>query len=932
MATYDAFLSYSHAEDRGVARRLREGVEKFAKPWYRVRASRVFLDNASLSADPSLWSSVERALSSSAWFVLVASPRAAGSPWVEREIRWWLENRSADLLLIVVAEGDLRWDPEAGDFDATASTALPPVLLGALREEPRWVTVPPVTEEHPELTDLEFRDTVVDVATAIRGMPKEELVGAAASEHRRTMRWVRGTIAVLSILLLAAVVAGVIALHQRSTAIAQARVALSRQIASVSREAAGSNLRISMLLAVEAYKRDPNPETRAALFAANTTSPHLERFLDAGGRVERLVGSARGAVVAGLADGRVMLWAHGEDDPRQLFHLRRPVSSLVISHDGSVVAATDETEGLLWRQGAGISHLPTPPGQDVDTVGLSPSGKTIAYHASRAEGRGGESVTIAPTSDSSMGMVHPMYSSVMQYGGKLVLPSDSRLLMLGYGSWQWKRLSDWATLMSSEGFFGAHQYGMAVSADGGFFTVTNSAEVVPVWSTSMPAPDLGESDLGVEAPITSQTALALSPDGGKIAVAGNEGIYVAPVLSGRDRRVEAFESVESLNPAAEPVELTGQTGVGEEALAFAGDDRHLLSAAGSEIALWNLDRVDRLARVTTVPLIPSCFACEGANLAISPDGKRIAVTDEYGSSGFVQSLQGDPNRETLPEGGPYMAPVWQANGGFAAFPIQSTESASCTPPDLPEEFRVWCGASDERAEAEAIAEDGKTVMVVGDRGNVHWYDAATGALEQSVSLSAELEDAALDSSPEMLATVRRGKVVVEKLPSGEVTGEFEVGELASVAFSGDRLLVQRNDGPLEVWDEQGRVLERTIAGGENLGGEPPVGNADGSMVARRRSDGSVVLTDLHTGAQLATFDTREPSTFLKTGVAFSPQGDSLYLLTEKLGSENEGDLVSRGISDSALAATACEAAGRNLTPAEWRAYIGSEPPSDLSCR
>ena len=84
---YDAFLSYGHHDNRGVAVALQRGMEGFAKPWYRLRAMRVFRDDASLSANPDLWGSIEEALSRSSWLIVVGSPRAAKSPWVQREIR-----------------------------------------------------------------------------------------------------------------------------------------------------------------------------------------------------------------------------------------------------------------------------------------------------------------------------------------------------------------------------------------------------------------------------------------------------------------------------------------------------------------------------------------------------------------------------------------------------------------------------------------------------------------------------------------------------------------------------------------------------------------------------------------------------------------------------------------------------------------------------
>lgn len=91
---YDAFISYSHTLDGALARALQTGLEQFAKPWYRPRALRVFRDTTSLSANPGLWSSIEKALAHSAWLVLMASPEAARSRWVDREVAWWLVNKS----------------------------------------------------------------------------------------------------------------------------------------------------------------------------------------------------------------------------------------------------------------------------------------------------------------------------------------------------------------------------------------------------------------------------------------------------------------------------------------------------------------------------------------------------------------------------------------------------------------------------------------------------------------------------------------------------------------------------------------------------------------------------------------------------------------------------------------------------------------------
>ncbi len=114
---YDAFVSYSRAFDARVGPAIQRGLMNFARPWNRARALRVFRDETSLSANPSVWSSIEVAILDSRYFVLLASPATAASVWVRRELACWRANRSTDQLLIVLTDGVLHWDEERGDFD-----------------------------------------------------------------------------------------------------------------------------------------------------------------------------------------------------------------------------------------------------------------------------------------------------------------------------------------------------------------------------------------------------------------------------------------------------------------------------------------------------------------------------------------------------------------------------------------------------------------------------------------------------------------------------------------------------------------------------------------------------------------------------------------------------------------------------------------------
>ena len=86
---YDVFLSYSHAADGRLAPALQTGLQRLARPWHRVRALRVFRDDTGLTVNPHLWTSIATAMEDSSYFVLMVSPEAAASPWVNREIEHW---------------------------------------------------------------------------------------------------------------------------------------------------------------------------------------------------------------------------------------------------------------------------------------------------------------------------------------------------------------------------------------------------------------------------------------------------------------------------------------------------------------------------------------------------------------------------------------------------------------------------------------------------------------------------------------------------------------------------------------------------------------------------------------------------------------------------------------------------------------------------
>jgi hypothetical protein len=189
MVLYDAFISYSHAKDRPIAAALQSAIQKLGKPWYRRRALRLFRDDTSLSATPHLWPTIEQALGQSRYFILLASPEAAASRWVDKEVAYWIENNSVETLLIGLTDGELIWDDATSEFASVdgKSPPLPAALAKQFSSEPKWVDLRPYregTRNAASKRDTKFTELVANFAAAIRGLPKEDILSEELRQQR----------------------------------------------------------------------------------------------------------------------------------------------------------------------------------------------------------------------------------------------------------------------------------------------------------------------------------------------------------------------------------------------------------------------------------------------------------------------------------------------------------------------------------------------------------------------------------------------------------------------------------------------------------------------------------------------------------------------------------------------------------------------------
>jgi hypothetical protein len=308
-AGFDAFLSYTHV-DRPVASGVQKGLHQIGRKVGQLRALRVFRDDTNLEVSPDLWGKITDAMDQARFLVVVLSPLAAQSYWVNRELGYWLQHRDRSHLLLVLAAGTLRWDEARRCFDAAGSDAAPPVLTepGVALVEPLLIDVQADGPWDPRVPTL--REKLTALAAPIHGKSTDQLAQDDRREQRRWQRLRWAAVAMLVLLTVAAMAAGGVAWTQRQSAITERNQAT----------AAGLNTEAAAILAggrpgtdVQAFDellaaRGLAAPDDSALLHAAAQRVTTAKITDVGTRLNHLALSPDGRRLAAAgADGTVRL-------------------------------------------------------------------------------------------------------------------------------------------------------------------------------------------------------------------------------------------------------------------------------------------------------------------------------------------------------------------------------------------------------------------------------------------------------------------------------------------------------------------------------------------------------------------------------------------------------------------------------------------------
>jgi len=221
---YRAFISYSH-RDAKLAGRLHRRLEGFSIPRAlrasvggRARLGAVFRDRDELASAGSLAQSIQAALDESAALVVLCSPGAVASPWVDEEIAYFRRQHPDRPVFAFVVDGDPALDPRS-----EPGAAFPARLALLDPDRPDGPLGEPLAADAREAGDG-FAQAFLKLVAGLLGLRYDQL--RQRELRRRQQRWATVAIVAGLLALLFATLA-VQAMRARDAArVAQARAEL----------------------------------------------------------------------------------------------------------------------------------------------------------------------------------------------------------------------------------------------------------------------------------------------------------------------------------------------------------------------------------------------------------------------------------------------------------------------------------------------------------------------------------------------------------------------------------------------------------------------------------------------------------------------------------------------------------------------------------
>jgi WD40 repeat protein/class 3 adenylate cyclase/tRNA A-37 threonylcarbamoyl transferase component Bud32 len=727
----------------------------------------------------------------------------------------------------------------------------------------------------------------------------------------RANRRLRVLLGGVGLLLVAAVIAGVLALRAGDRARDTARTADAQRLGA--QALVDDRLERSLLLAQAGRVLDDSVATRGSLLSALVRHPAAVGVLRGGtGAVAALALSPDGRTLAAGDDAGsvVLIDTRTRERIGRPLMLDREVWEIGFSPDGRLLAVTSGVIGT-GVDARSVKLLDTASMRlvrEIDVGRVPGAADKIVDARFDATGR----AVIATVTSNSPDVPFP--TQLRRYDVRTGRPIGRAVRIAGSNGIPTDAVSSRRMLFSAGD--------AVVLVDASTLRVIRRVPV-RTWSAAL-SPDGRSVGLGGE---DGSVRILDLETGKRRTLAGRHEDRVQGLVFSSDGRTLATRSddgrvlIWDLRAGNVRETLTGHTGAIPTIVASADGRTLYTGGLDKRIIIWDLAGDRRLARSFQVhPFRRAGFSDFPPPLAVSPSGGIVAAGTPDGGVSLhdartLRHLRDLPGNDEGPvravEFSPDGAAV-AATGESGRVALRDVTSGRLLRPPLP--------GLGHPAQALGLSPDGNRLAVADLDGTLRLLDLKTGGVRRSrldgsplhLSFSPDGNTLAVGLGERTELRDGRSLRVVARLQGNAARG----GEGAWVRFSPDgRLLaVAAFDGYTRLWDVATRRPAGTPLAGHEAGVATAEFSPDGRMLATSGLDGTVILWDLRSRRSLGTL----PGPLSFTAARFSRDGRRLFVLRET------GLALRWEVTPEAWSQHACRVAGRDLTRAEWADLVADE--------
>lgn len=855
---YFAFISYK-SEDEKWAKWLQHKLEYYHLP-SKIREKRqdlpakirpVFEFKSEMTGGY-LEPAIEKALSESKWLIVICSPDTPQSPWVAKEVRYFINEGRADFIIPFVVAGEAF----SKDFNLECF----PVPLRELPKAHRGISINELGEDA----------AAVKVVAQMFGLGFNDLWQRFEREKRRKRNWIIA--ASFTAFLIMAGVAFWMYFQRQQILKANWKMMenQSRFVAEKANNIADEDSYLASRLAIEVLPEDLDDPDRPFTIEAeaalrNSFSPILDIIK---GHDYNILSVAycpdRSRIVSSSVDKTIRIWnvATGKELTVLKGHTD-PVSSVAISLDGSIIVSSSFDKTVrVWDAEKGrelkslVGHV-----NPINCVDISPDGKHVVTGSMDRDDTEMFNIVTFRTdtvTDDQTIRIWDVDSGqecnyLERYASSInsVAFSPDGKYIVSTSKDQTIRIWDFVTGRIVKTFYGytGRFLQASFSPDGKRIVSASDDKTIRIWNV-----DSGEQLMTFDGHRDVVNSVCFSPDGKHIASAS------------RDKTVRIWDI-----DSGEQLEVFDGHREDVNSVCFSPDGKHVVSASlDKTIRVWDADK--------DYEVVPHGHDCVINTVSFNNDCTRILSASDDGTVKIWDAVSGKLLQTIKEKGYDDCLATFSPDGKYvvssAGGPVSVWESESGLLKS------IWPNGN--LVMSLAISPDGKQIATGSYETAIKRWDIESGRELKSMTGHSDyvISIAYSPDGKSLVSGSANREIMIWDTELGDTTKVLRghTGWVHSVSFShdGKRIVSASSDGTVRVWDVV-TGKETLILDGHANSVQSAFWSPDDKCIVSASSDNTVRIWDVEEGVTLKIYKAHKGKC---CSANFSPDGKRVVSASE----------------------------------------------------